>query len=213
MRMVVGVAILDDSYTVNESYFTGRSYVEWLESFTIDERMDSSRRLSYHKLIMQLWEIEFEPSVGNDYDRAAEGLELRSRYNDILARKAGEGDFVTPDVHAIFGECRVLEMLVALSMRMYDLMQDMGIYNSVSRWFWEIMSNVGFDILDDDTWDESDESAFSNEQFVRYSCEEIMQGFGQAVGKKGGWFYVKDWDSIDIWYQMHGYLKQYVGRW
>lgn len=211
--MVVGVAILDASYTVNESYFTGRSYVEWLESFTIDERMDSSRRVSYHKLIMQLWEIEFEPSVGNDHDRAAEGLELRSRYNDILARKAGEGDFVTPDVCAIFGECRVLEMLVALSMRMYDLMQDMGIYNSVSRWFWEIMSNVGFDILDDDTWNESDEAAFSNEQFVRYSCDEIMQGFGQAVGKKGGWFYVEDWDSIEIWYQMHRYLKQYVGRW
>ena len=207
------MAILDDSYTVNESYFTGRSYVEWLESFTIDERMDSSRRLSYHKLIMLLWEIEFEPSVGNDHDRAAEGLELRSRYNDILARKAGEGDFVTPDVRAIFGECRVLEMLIALSMRMYDLMQDMGIYNSVSRWFWEIMSNVGFDILDDDTWDESDESAFSNEQFVRYSCDEIMQGFGQAVGKKGGWFHVEDWDSIEIWYQMHGYLKKYVGRW
>lgn len=207
------MAILDDSYTVNESYFTGRSYVEWLESFTIDERMDSNRRLSYHKLIMLLWEIEFEPSVGNDHDRAAEGLELRSRYNDILAKKAGDGDFVTPDVRAIFGECRVLEMLIALSMRMYDLMQDMGIYNSVSRWFWEIMSNVGFDILDDDTWNESDESAFSNEQFVRYSCEEIMQGFGQAVGKKGGWFYVKDWDSIEIWYQMHAYLKKYVGRW
>lgn len=206
------MAILDDSYTVNESYFTGRSYVEWLESFTIDERMDSSRRLSYHKLIMQLWEVEFEPHVGNDHDRAAEGLELRSRYNDILARKAGDGDFVTPDVRAIFGECRVLEMLVALSMRMYDLMQDMGVYNSVSRWFWEIMSNVGFDILDDDTWDESDMSAFSNEQFVRYSCEEIMQGFGQAVGKKGGWFYLEDWDLIEIWYQMHRYLKQYVGR-
>lgn len=206
------MAILDDSYTVNELYFTGRSYVEWLESFTIDERMDSSRRLSYHKLIMLLWEIEFEPSVGNDHDRAAEGLELRSRYNDILARKAGDGDFVTPDVRAIFGECRVLEMLIALSMRMYDLMQDMGIYNSVSRWFWEIMSNVGFDILDDDTWDESNESAFSNEQFVRYSCDEIMQGFGQAVGKKGGWFYVEDWDSIEIWYQMHRYLKKYVGR-
>jgi hypothetical protein len=89
-------------------------------------------------------------------------------------------------------------------------MQDMGIYNSVSRWFWEIMSNVGFDILDDDEWDDSDGSAFSNEQFVRYSCEEIMQGFGQAVGKKGGWFHVEEWESMEIWYQMHRYLKQYV---
>jgi len=213
MRMVVGVAILDDSYTVNESYFTGRSYVEWLESFTIDERMDSSRRLSYHKLIMQLWEIEFKPSVGNDHDRAAEGLELRSRYNDILARKAGDGDFVTPDVRAIFGECRVLEMLVALSMRMYDLMQDMGIYNSVSRWFWEIMSNVGFDILDDSEWGtEGSARARGHERFVYDICDEIMRGCGRWRGRRGGWFYVEDWNSIEIWYQMHRYLKQYVSR-
>lgn len=205
MRMVEEVAILDDSYTVNELYFTGRSYVEWLESFTIDERMDSARRLSYHKLIKVLWEIEFEPSVGNDHDRAAEGLELRSRYNDILAKKAGEGDFETPDVMAIFGECRVLEMLVALSMRMYDLMQDMGIYNSVSRWFWEIMENVGFDILDDSEWGSDDE------QFVFDICDEIMHGFGRRIDRKGGWFRIDDWDSIEIWYQMHEYLCRYVG--
>ena len=203
--MVEEVAILDDSYTVNELYFTGRSYVEWLESFTIDERMDSARRLSYHKLIKVLWEIEFEPSVGNDHDRAAEGLELRSRYNDILAKKAGEGDFETPDVMAIFGECRVLEMLVALSMRMYDLMQDMGIYNSVSRWFWEIMENVGFDILDDSEWGSDDE------QFVFDICDEIMHGFGRRIDRKGGWFRIDDWDSIEIWYQMHEYLCRYVG--
>ena len=209
MGMVVEVAILDESYTLNELYFTGRSYLEWLESFTIDERIDSNRRLTYHKLIMQLWEIEFEPSIGNDHDRAAEGLELRARYNDILARKAGEGDFTTPDVEAIFGKCRVLEMLVALSMRMYDLMQDMGIYNSVSRWFWEIMKNVGFDNFDDAIWIDEE---LNSRSFVRYVCDEIMHGFGQAVGRRGGWFYVEDWDSIEIWYQMHKYLKRYVGR-
>ena len=211
MRMVVEVAILDDSYTVNESYFTGRSYVEWLESFTIDERMDSSRRKTYHKLIRSLWEIEFEPSVGNDHDRAAEGLELRSRYNDILARKAGEGEFETPDVQAIFGECRILEMLIALSMRIYDLMQDLGIYNSVSRWFWEIMENVGFDILDDSEWGSiGSNRAYENERFVYDICDSIMHGYGGRVGRRGGWFHVYDWDSIEIWYQMHAYLEQYV---
>ena len=211
MRMVVWVAILDDSYTVNEPYFNGRSYVEWLESFTIDERMDSNRRLSYHKLIKQLWDIEFEAFVGNDHDRAAEGLELRSRYNDILAKKAGDGDFTTPDVRDIFGECRVLEMLIALSMRMYDLMQDMGVYNSVSRWFWEIMENVCFDILDDSEWGREDSPrAKSSELFVKNVCHEIMHGTGSGIGRKYGWFYLYDWDSIEIWYQMHAYLKQYV---
>jgi hypothetical protein len=210
--MVVRVAILDDSYTVNEPYFNGRSYVEWLESFTIDERIDIRRRQTYHKLIRELWEIDYIPTNGNDADRAAEGLELRIRYNDILAKKAGEGEFVTPDVHAIFGECRVLEMLIALSMRMYDLMQDMGLYNSVSRWFWEIMANVGFDILDDYAWGSDDSiEAFHNEDFVHDICNEIMRPSGPKINQKGGWFYLKDWAVIEIWYQMHRYLKQYVG--
>lgn len=212
--MVVEVAILDDSYTVNEPYFNGKSYIDWLESFTIDERINEFQRPLYHKLIMCLWKIEFEPSIGNDHDRAAEGLELRIRYNDILARKAGEGTFITPDVRAIFGECRVLEMLVALSMRMYDLMQDMGIYNSVSRWFWEIMSNIGFDILDDSEWGtEGSTRAHEHERFVYDICDEIMHGYGRWIDRRGGWFYIENWDSIEIWYQMHRYLKQYVGRW
>ena len=210
MRGLTEMAIIDSNYKVNEPYFENRSYLEWLESFTIDETVDDDRRLTYHKLLKTLWDIPFKPLLGNDDDRAAEGLELRSRYNFILDKNSGGGNFTPPDVDAIFGECRVLEMLVALSMRMYDLMQDMGIYNSVSRWFWEIMSNVGFDVLNDDTWNESDMSAFSNKQFVRYSCEEIMQGFGQAIGKKGGWFFLEDWNTIEIWYQMHRYLKQYV---
>lgn len=212
MRMVVGVAILDESYTVNEPYFDGQSYVAWLESFTIDEQISDERRRSYHNLIRTLWEIDFEPSIGNDHDRAAEGLELRDRYNDILAKKAGEGDFVTPDVHGIFGECRVLEMLVALSMRMYDLMQDMGLYNSVSRWFWEIMGNVNFDILDDETWGYGDGRRASYcRQFVLNVCDEIMHGFGRGIDRRYGWFSQYDWDSIEIWYQMHSYLSLYMG--
>lgn len=205
--MVKRMAVLDDTYTLNESYFTGRSYVEWLESFTVDERLDNKHRKSYHNLIRQLWEIDFVPSVGNDVDRASEGLELRSRYNDILARKAGEGEFYTPDVKAIFGECRVLEMLVALAMRMYDFMQDMDIYNSVSRWFWEIMDCVGFDILDDSEWRIN---AHKNERFVYDICDEIMHGYGPQIGRRGGWFYRNNWDSIEIWYQMNAYLNAYI---
>lgn len=206
MEMVLEVAVLDESYTVNDPYFNGRSYVDWLESFTIDERIDPHRRLEYHNLIRVLWEIDFEAFVGNDYDRAAEGLELRTRYNDILARKAGRGRFVTPDVHEIFGECRVLEMLIALSMRMYDLMQDMGVYNSVSRWFWEIMECVSFDMLDDDSWNVDQ----NDEEFVRDICDRIMHGDGLRQGRRGGWFLQKDWEDVEIWYQMHAYLKQYV---
>ena len=198
------MSIVDESYRVNRPYFKNQSYLEWLESFTIDERLSDDRRPSYRYLIRKLWDIPFHGAIGNDKDRGEEGLELRARYNRILAKKAGDGEFVTPDVCDIYGECRVLEMLIALSMRMYDLMQDMGVYNSVSRWFWEIMHNVGFDELDDSMYDESD-----GDIVVESMVHDILDLRERKSGRPGGWFYVMDWREIEIWYQMHEYLKQF----
>lgn len=66
-----------ESYRTNEPYFDRESYVEWLKSFTIDERVSDDRRLTYDNLIKRLWLIHFVPSVGNDIDRAVDGTELR----------------------------------------------------------------------------------------------------------------------------------------
>lgn len=201
------MSIVDESYEINKQYFNNESYVEWLESFTIDETINDEDRLSYKNLIRALWSIDYIPTIGNDDDRAAEGLQLRTRYNDILARKAGKGNFYTPNVCEIFGECRVLEMLVALSMRMYDLMQDMGLYNSVSRWFWEIMEAVGFDILDDEYWTSGDIDA---DDYVWETCEHIMNHDGTySNGHRGGWFWIVGWEKMEVWYQMHTFLKSY----
>lgn len=196
------MSTLDDSYTLNKPYFSNRSYLGWLESFTIDDQLLTSNR-SYSKLLRTLWDIPFHGAIGNDNDRGEEGLELRVRYNDILSDKAGEGYFVTPDVRDIFGECRVLEMLIALSMHMYDLMQDMGIYNSVSRWFWEIMRNVGFVKYDDRLYTPRIRN------IVKKTVYDIMDLNAEGLGKSGGWFNSYDWRDIEIWYQMHEYLKGY----
>lgn len=196
--------IVDETYDINRPYFNNRSYFDWLCSFTIDERISDDRRLSYNKLLKKLWDIPFHGSIGNDDDRGDAGLELRTHYNDILARKAGHGNFHTPDVRDIYGECRVLEMLIALSMRMYDLMGDMGLYNSVSRWFWEIMDNVGFSDFDDTEYDILD-----GDETVESIVSDILDLREREYGRPGGWFYVHDWRELEIWYQMHEYLRRY----
>lgn len=200
------MALVDESYSLNTPYFDNSSYVDWLESFTIDETIPDDRRPEYTNLIRTLWEIDYIPSLGNDRDRAVEGLELRTRYRKILAKKAGEGEFYTPDIQEIFGECRVLEMLIALSMRMYDLMQDLGLYNSVSRWFWEIMSCVGFDSLDDSCWVDG-----RDDILVEECVKHIMNRDGVRSREDwgGGWFDIYDWQSMEVWYQMHAYLRRY----
>lgn len=198
------MSIVDETYDLNAPYFKNHSYIEWLESFTIDERLSDDRRPTYRYLLRKLWSMSFYGSIGNDDDRGDEGLELRIRYNSILAKNSGISLNSIPDTNIIFGECRVLEMLVALSMRMYDIMQDMGVYNSVSRWFWEIMHNVGFDALDDSVYIESNGDAV-----VENVVTDILELRERKSGRPGGWFYVQDWRYLEIWYQMHEYLSKF----
>jgi len=204
------VLILNESYDLNKTYFKNASYVEWLESFTIDERESDISRKTYHKLIRTLWAIPFTADLGNDIDRAKDGIELRSRYNDILAEKAGDGDFIMPDVHEIFGPCRVLEMLIALTMNMYDIMLYTEFYDSISTWFWEIMGCLGFDLLDDISWIDG---PAGSADLVNRICEDVMEHrdvlTDGTVISRGGWFGVEGWSRMEIWYQMHAFLGRY----
>lgn len=195
--------VVDDSYDLNEPFFKNHSYFEWLESFTIDETQNEYQRPEYHLLIRKLWQIPYYGRIGNDKNREIDGLDLRTRYNSILAKNSGINDKQMPDIHALFGECRVLEMLIALSMHMYDMMQDMGIYNSVSRWFWEILRNIGLDWLDDDCYIDE-----NGDDFVTKVINDILEGVGRK-NKPGGWFWVKGWQNLEVWYQMHEYLGKF----
>ena len=123
------MSIVDEVLKENELYSDGKvSYVKWLMSLVEDERVSAGQRLSYNKLLWRLWRIEYVPSFGNDDDRAIEGLELRNRYLSSLGENIGVyiHDDASNDVERMWGKCRVLEMLIALSTRMYDLMQDLG---------------------------------------------------------------------------------------
>ena len=183
------------------------SYLEWLESYTLDEDLDAEKRFSYRKLIRKLWSMPFHGSIGNDIDRVQDGLQLRSKYDAIVEKIIGvQVDyFDTAEWSAnIYGECRVLEFLIALSIRMYELMEDTDLENSVSRWFWEIMGNVAFDILDDSVWE-----IYEGDRLVEQIVNRIMD-LDDSVGLsgRGGWFYIYGWTELEIWYQMHVYLRK-----
>ena len=184
-------------------YFNvSESYLEWLKSYTIDEQVEDSRRLTYEHLSDILWDTEFVPPLGNDIDRMYDGLDLRRKYWNTMASNSGvtlTGEAID-DFSDIFGPCRVLEMLIALSMHMYDIMQDLGVYNSVSRWFWEIMRCLGFDEMSDISWEDLDK------QMVIIELQRAMSLQGEECG---GWFYIYGWKHLEIWYQMHRYLARY----
>lgn len=196
-------------YTYVKRRLNGKigSYFDWLTSFIEDEEQEANG-VTYDCLLKKLWSIPYRPSLGNDLDRAEDGIALRQMYDDIVDRELDRYPRCVnmksfEYAEDIYGDCRVLEMLVALSMRMCDIMQDTGVDNSVSRWFWEIMENVAFDILHDDVWFEYDGDDLVERHVNRIMDRDIRSG----QNGRGGWFYVRGWTRIEIWYQMHNYLK------
>lgn len=186
-------------------YFDGGTYVDWLKSFTMDESIETERRPSYDRLLKKLWDIPYRPSVGNDHSRAVDGKSLRNDYRQFVGIEFGLHD--TRRIRGsddIYGPCRVLEMLIALSMRMYDMMQDMGYFNSVARWFWEIIENVGLD--------ECTDLYFSNHPECGEIIDELVNDILDSEDhgwEPGGWFYLSGWWRTELWYQMNAYLNEY----
>lgn len=163
-------------------------YLDWLVSIISS---DDYNEYSYQKLLTELYDTEFVWTVKNDDNRALDGLGFRDAYEDET------GETCEKD-----GECSVLEMLVALAYRCEnEIMWDPDEGNRTGVWFWEMITNLGLDRLDD--WH------FDGDVFI-----EIMRRFLNREYCKdgyGGPFYIEgfalDMRKIELWYQLNYYLQ------
>ena len=187
--------VIDDDGILVGRYFTSSSYVSWLESFAVDDYIGYDVG-SYSKLINELWETPFESYLGNDADRAEDGMDLRFMYKSMLAEEIGIDEYVMPDISDLLGECRVLEVLISMSMYMYDMMTGTREYNTVARWFWEMMENSGLVYFED--------NLFVYET-VRNILDDILKRRYNV--DTNGFFGVYGWQEIELWYQMQDFIK------
>lgn len=97
-------------------------------------------RANYSLLMQLLYSTKYEYAFVMDSNRAKSGENLRS----IFALEEG---YYLEDVHQ--GPCSVLEMLIALADNMAFDTED-----TVSRWFWEMLDNLGISNMDDNHYDE-----------------------------------------------------------
>lgn len=182
-----------DMRTNNASY---RSYVNWLGSLISDKYLEYSVD-DYSDLLDVLWDYPFVPSFGNDLDRMEDGLELRDMYRNVLADTVGIDDSLMPDISDILGECRVLEMMISMSMCMYDMMIGTREYNTIARWFWEMVENIGFDAFDNDNFDI---------EIVLSVLDDVINRTDNTNTK--GFFNTVDWRFVELWYQMQDFIKK-----
>lgn len=167
-----------------------RDYFHWMCCLVYDKKYTG--HASYNKLLKYLNNKKFTYTIPLDENRALDGLNLRWRFAD----EAG---------YYIKGDCSVLEMMVALSLKCEEqIMSDDDIGNRTGRWFWEMIDNLGLESMYDDNFDK----VYSDEVIYRFLNREYKPN------GDGGLFRVnnrrEDLRKVEIWYQMCWYLDTLI---
>ena len=165
-------------------------YFEWL----VNKVCGDKRVVSYRKLLTFLHSVEFLYSIPMDENRAADGVDLRYRFaHSYLRDDKAE--------YCLTGPCSVLEMMLALSIRCEEIMDDPTIGNRTAQWFWGMVASLGLGGMYDDNFD----ICYAEDVIGRFLNRDY------EPNGSGGLFTVKHYDydmrEIEIWHQVCEYLN------
>lgn len=178
-------------------------YYPWLLNFIIDENI----RKRYSKLFKALGDTSFEykKMSERDMDRALDGRALRWRFEKKMEHLTG-GIPMSETAEFEDRPCSVLEMMVALSLRMEENIMTDGRYGDrTGQWFWEMLINLGVGYMSDDNFNKPEfDRCISN--FHNRTYDSDGKGCLFRSEKKS----MTEMSHMDIWYQMNAHLADYI---
>lgn len=154
-------------------------YIDWLFSFMPSER-------NYSLLLEALYNKEFTYILAMDSNRADDGKSLRPYYDP--------------------SPCSVLEMMIALSIRMERIMEDPNYGDCTSTWLYLMIKNLGLSKMRDDKF---------NPDIVDRTLNRFLNRQYEFNGI-GGLFSLPidiaerervDFRTMDIWMQANWYMS------
>ena len=174
-----------------------RAYLDWMYRIVCND--EYSKYTKYRKLFAYLHDVVFTYTIPMDGNRFEDGIELRYRFG----RECGYPDYMIANALDDMA-CSVLEMMLALAIRCEESSTwDPDIGDRTGQWFWEMIVNLGLGHMTDDNFDQG-------------KAEDVVARFLDRDYEKngeGGLFKVKDptvdMRNLEIWYQMHRYLREY----
>lgn len=167
-----------------------RDYFEWLKDIvSVDEMFDNR---SYMLLLKDLHSIDYISTYYLDDSRILDGIALRNQYAmDMCTDEPDQGR-----------PCSVLEMLIALSIRIENDVTGFPTYDHPERWFWEMLDNIDLTRCTDE---------YYSSDYVRQQVDNWMNRRYTAKGV-GSIFplqkYVADQRKKSTWDQAMLYLQQ-----
>lgn len=169
-------------------------YFKWLCKHVCDER----KLETYEELLIHLFKTPFTYILEMDANRISDGIDLRYRYG----REQGKEDPVIASQLDIY-PCNVLEVLVALSLRIENIMDNPADGNRTGYWFWMMMGNLSLTEMTNRHYDE---------KYVDDALYIFMNREYQSDGSGGGLVILKyprvDMRFVEIWDQINWYLTE-----
>lgn len=179
---------MDKNNIINE-------YFEWMTNIVCGKRF--SGKMTYKKLLSCLHMITFRCEMRSDENRAEDGVDLRWRFAVDTGRE-NQNDWIRD---CLEGPCSVLEMMVALAIRIEEtIMDNPALGDRTGQWFWGMITNMGLGAMDD-------------KHFDKKTAENIVNSFMDRqyeANGEGGLFTIRnvgvDLTKVDIWTQLCWYL-------
>ena len=149
---------------------------------------------SYHILFDMAWATVYEYNIPNDDNRAEDGLQLRERFER-------ESSLRLPDL----GECKMLEFLIALAIRLNEAIYDYENPDQTSYWFWRLIENLKLDVANDN-YSFSEIHSYIENIFMRLNQRlYTTSGYGGLFPLKR---HTENQRELEVWYQMMAYLSE-----
>lgn len=166
-----------------------KSYIEWLCDRV---NLDLNR---YHHLAATLYSTPFKWSgdIPTDENRAADGKALRYAYEEETGQQSSNNDRY----------CNVLEMLVALSERIDDVIGEPGC-SDYSKWFWIMLYNLNLEEEEDSNYQHP---YVTNILEAWLDKEYDSNGVGGLFPLTSAYVYV-DQRDLSIWDQMSCFMEK-----
>jgi hypothetical protein len=170
-----------------------------------------SKKHDYLKLCEILFHTEFKWYVHNDDNRCQDGTNLR----DVFFEEKHLDESHLEVRSLLKKRCSVFEVLVALALRMNELMYDLDNQrDQTPKWFHEMLTNLGLNIYVDGfnfgrRFDEMTELRIDD--ILTTLMDRTYDSYG-----RGGLFPLKraprnHQADVEIWYQMMAYMDENYG--
>lgn len=157
---------------------------------------------SYRILFNTLFDEEFRSLVAYDDNRLEDGKNLRQVFFNRFSVDEETYDYMELESY----KCSVLEMMIALSMRMSDILSETAKDDMTSDIFWELLLNIKLSKFSDE--------GFEKNQIIN-KCKETSRILVERLYEpngRGSLFPItnpkKDLRKVEIWYQMMAYLDE-----